>query len=396
MRALEGVRVIDFTRWGAAQCACAVLGDWGAEVIKIEEPGRGDPMRGIMSTGVIRVPAQQNFFWELDGRNKKSLTVDLRQEKGREIVYRLVESCQVFATSLLPHNLEKLGMDYPTLSPLNPQLIYAQFTAFGEEGPDGGRGAHGGAAFWARSGLMAVHGEPEDAPPRGRPGVGDRIAGLYLAGGIALALLVREKHGVGQKVGLSLLGTGIWTNGYELQTTLSTGLEVPRVSRRAPGNPLWNSYQTGDGRWLVLTMLQTDPYWSRFCQALGRPDLEKDPRFDSHQKRVENHTALSALLEETFASRGKDDWAARLDQHQLPWALAQNTLEVTQDSQVLDNRYIVPVGDARYIACPIHFSHTPAQVQSPAPELGQHTEEVLLDLGYSWEDITQLKDQGII
>jgi len=396
MRALEGVLVIDFTRWGAAQCACALLGDWGAEVIKIEEPGRGDPMRGVISTGVIRVPTEQNFFWEVDGRNKKSVAVDVRKREGREIVYRLAARADVFVTSLLPHNLQKLEMDYEAISRVNPRIVYAQFTAFGEKGPDGGKGAHGGAAFWARSGLMAVHGEPGETSPRGRPGLGDRVSGLYLAGGIALALLVRERTGMGQKVSLSLLGAGVWTNGYDIQTSLSTGQEVTPVSRRTPGNPLWNTYRTGDGRWLMLTMLQTDPYWSRFCRALGIENLEHDPRFDSHEKRVANHIELTSILDAVFASKTLSEWADVLNSHNIPWAAAQNTLEVTADPQVLENEYIAAIDGIRLVACPLHFSRTPARIRSRAPELGQHTEEVLLQIGYTWEELAALKEKGVI
>jgi crotonobetainyl-CoA:carnitine CoA-transferase CaiB-like acyl-CoA transferase len=399
--ALSGIRVIDFTRWGAAQCACAVLGDWGAEVIKIEEPGRGDPVRGVISTGVMPVAGDRNYFWELDGRNKKSVTLNLHHQRGREVLYSLVEKADVFVTSLLAANLTKLRIDEPTISPLNPRLIYVQFSAFGEEGEDGGRGAHGGAAFWARPGLMAVMGEPGETPSRGRPGLGDRVAGLYLAGGVALALLARERQGVAQKVGLSLLGTGVWTNGYDIQAALSSGQDMLPISRRSPGNPLWNCYRTGDGRWLMLTMLQTDPYWERFCQAMGRRELEEDSRFAAHQGRVTHNVALVALLDETFAARTLEEWAQRLDQHTIPWAAAQTPLEVTQDPQVLANEYIVPQeaydGQMPLVACPIHFSRTPAKIQSPAPELGQHTEEVLLEVaGLSWDDITQLRDEGTI
>ncbi|MDP6511169.1 MAG: CoA transferase [Dehalococcoidia bacterium] len=399
--ALEGIRVIDFTRWGAAQCACAVLGDWGAEVIKIEEPVKGDPMRGIISSGVVSVTGGRNYYWEMDGRSKKSITLDLRQESARKVLCKLVEKADVFITSLLAGNLRKLKIDEPSLSPLNPRLIYVQFSAFGEEGEDGGRGAHGGAAFWARPGLMAVMGEPGETPSRGRPGLGDRIAGLYLAGGVALALLTRERDGVGQKVSLSLLGTGVWTNGYDIQASLGSGQDVNPVSRRAPGNPLWNCYQTLDGRWLVLTMLQTDPFWERFCRALERAELREDPRYASHEGRVTHNQALVALLDETFAARPLEDWAKRLNDNTVPWAAAQTTLEVTRDPQVLANDYIIPAdaynGEVPLVACPIRFSRTPARIQSPAPELGQHTEEVLLDVaGLNWDDIIQLRDEGAI
>jgi len=397
---LEGIRVLDLTQWVFGPTTAAVLGDWGAEVIHVEDPNGGDPMRGLQSMSVISM-SDINFPFELCNRNKKSLAVDINCEQGHRVLCGLIEKSDVFVSSLRKNVLERARLDYSTLSAINPRLIFAHVSGYGEEGPEQNRAGYDYAAFWARTGLMASQGEPGTPPPPQRNGWGDQISGLSLAGGIALALFVRERTGIGQQVSLSLLGSGIWMGGCLVQGALATGEAFSQLSRKAAGNPLFNTYETSDGRWLQIISLQTDRYWPGFCKALERPDLEDDPRFDSHEKRCANNTVLISIIDEALSNRTLTDWANRFDENGVLWGPVQTYLEVANDPQALANGYITEVehpvlGRAGMVASPIQLNKTPGSIRSTAPELGQHTEEILLDSGYSWEDIGRLKDERVI
>ena len=244
-------------------------------------------------------------------------------------------------------------------------------------------------------------GEP-DAPPVPLEGaMGDHPTGNFTLAGIVLALYVRERTGRGQKVDVSLLGSGCWINGVDLQAALAFGSDRPRFSRKRVPNPLSNSYQARGGRWLRLCMMDSDRYWSAFCRALGRPELEHDPRFESQTERATNCEALLSLLDEIFAAKDSSEWGAILDEHKLPWDLVQTSTEVVQDPCVLANGYITEYEHfsgrtVKSLACPIQLSETPASVRHGAPEHGQHNEEILLELGFSWDDIERLKAKRAI
>ena len=397
---LEGIRVVELAAWMAGPACAAVLSDWGAEVIKMEHPERGDPLRGILSIGVIPVGAV-NYLWELDNRNKKSLGLDLKHPRGHEVALRLLDASDVFVTNLQGSELKRLGLDYESLSPARPRLVYAHITGYGELGPHGDRPGFDLAA-WARSGFMLTLGEPDSIPPLSPTGNIDRITAMFTAGAIALALYVREKTGQGQKVSSSLLASALWTGGVYTQAASCTRREIPRPSRKTAGNPLYNSYQTQDGRWLVLIMLQTDLYWQEFCQAIGQPELARDPRFDSHGKRCgENNQALIALLDQVFASRSLAQWVQAFQGRHVLWEPSQTYLQVTADPQVEANEHLVDFhhpsyGSGKLVSVPVKFSRTPGAIRQEGPQLGQHTEEVLLELGYSWEEIARLKEAGAI
>jgi len=397
--ALEGIKVLDLTIWYLGPMCAGILGDWGAEVIHIEDV-TGDPTRGIRAAGVVPV-GETNWPWEILNRNKKSITIDLRQERGQEILYKLAGRADVFVTNFLGSVLKRMKIDYESLSQINPKLIYAQGSGYGERGSDKERPGYDFTAFWARSGIMATLGEPGSPPTPQLPGMGDFISALCLAGGISTALFAREKTGKGQKVSLSLLGAGLWMGGSQAQATLSTGIEFARVSRKTVGNPLWNYYQTGDKKWIQLVCLQSDRYWPGFCKAAGRKYLEHDPRFDSHENRMRNNVALISIIDEVMLTMTRDEWGKLFDENGLLWGPALTYAEAINDPQVLENEYIVEVPHPRYgsiklIASPLQFNRTPAKIRSTAPECGQHTEEILLELGYSWEDMLGLKDRKVI
>jgi crotonobetainyl-CoA:carnitine CoA-transferase CaiB-like acyl-CoA transferase len=397
---LDGIRVVEIAQWIAVPSAMAVLADWGAEVIKVEHPERGDGLRGYIPYHPIE-PGQMNYIWELANRNKKSVTANLQSEEGRDIVYRLIKNSDVFVSNLRPYELNRYQLDYSSLANINPRLVWANLTGYGTEGPDCDLPGYDYCAFWARSGIMNTLPEPGMPPPTARPGLGDSLTSLNLAGAVMAALFHRERTGFGQRVEVSLFHTAVWGMGMDIQSVLSTGTEVSQVPRRMVTNPLWNYYQCKDGRWLMLVLLQPDPYWARFCQAIEREDLRDDPRFNSFESRTRNNEELIRILDTVFASKTLDEHAERLNTLGLPWARVQKVEEVINDVQAKANDFFVDFehpsfGPVRLVNSPIKFSRTPASVRAPAPELGQHTEEVLTAIGYSWEEIAQFKEKGAI
>ncbi|MBN2243936.1 MAG: CoA transferase [Acidobacteria bacterium] len=399
--ALDGIKVVELGHWVAVPSACAILADWGAEVIKIENPGMGDGLRGMRSIEGIPMSNHLMPVFEVLNRGKRGLGVDLRLKQGREIVYRLVERSDVFVSNFQPRVLDKLGMDYETLGRRNSKLVYASLTGYGESGADREKPGYDYAAFWARGGLMSKLCAPSGTPPSHRPGIGDNITSMCITSGILAALLSRERGGRGQKVAFSLYQTAAWVMNQDLQVALYRKEEIPNIERLKAKNPLWNSYRTGDGRWIQLAMMQSERYWPGFCKAVGRPELQQDTRFDTDAKRERNNEALVSIIGEIFAARTLREWMDILDRHGMVNSMAQTVMEITGDPQAEQNGFFARLdhpnaGEIRLVASPVKFSETGAEVQGPAPQVGQHTEEILLEAGYSWEDITRLKDEGAI
>lgn len=403
--ALEGIKVVDVSQVAAVPMAGRHLADFGADVIHVEHPLRGDSWRVFQAgqgTGAAGVPSGINYNWETYNRNKRSVTIDLSQESGREIIYKLLDKADVFLTNLRLFEQQKFGLEYDTLSPLFPRLIYGALTGYGKKGSDSDIPAYDTTAYWARSGIPHRFGADGMPPAAYSPAFGDNVAALALAFGVMTALYVRGKTGVGQEVDLSLFHTGIYQLSFDIAGALVTGRDYEEwrlPSREDAPNPLSGLYQTKDGRWLQFVILQPDRYWSRFCQAIEREDLEHDPRFESFGARTENHVVLYHIFEEIFLSKTLAEWKPRL--RGLPFSPIQNFLEVVNDPQARANDFFVPFDHPAYgrievIASPINLSETPATIRMPAPEFGQHTEEVLLECGYTWEDIAQFKEQRII
>ena len=394
---LSGVRVLEVANWLAAPAGCALLADFGADVIKVEPPG-GDSLRGYQAQAGIDAPI--NFAFEVPNRGKKGMTLNLEQPKAREVLYRLIRGTDVFVTNLLPRRRERYGLTYQELIQHRPDLVYLSVTGYGSWGPDQNRPGYDYAAFWARSGIMALLGEPDDPPPPQRPGMGDQTVAILVAGSAAMALLERQRTRQGQEVDISLHNAGIWVLGADVQTALVGG-EVPRASRRSVPNPIWNSYRTRDGRWLMLVMLVSDMYWPAFCRAIDQPDLEKDDRFATFQSRYQNREELIALLDDLFAQRTLDEWAGPLDEHGCIWAPAQTVKEVVNDPQSRARGAFTRIahpaaGEVEIVDTPVKFSTARVGARGPAPELGQHTEEVLLEVGYDWNDIVKLREETVI
>jgi len=397
---LQGIRVVEMGIWVAGPAAAAVLGDWGADVIKIENPAGGDPIRGLLALG-IPVDLPVNPTLELDNHNKRSVAVNIQTPGGREILRRLLRTADVFVTNFRTAALQRVGLSYADLRTEYPRLIYAAISGYGTRGPEKDRAAYDYAAFWARAGAMASLGEPDGPPPSQRPAMGDHPTGLALAGAVSAALYHRERTGQGQEIHLSLFQFGMWMMATDIETYLTTGVLPQLPPGRQVINPLWNHYRAKDGRWFHLVMLQSDRYWPGLCSAIERPDLRDDARFDSVVARAQNHRDLIALLDAVFATRTCAEWGDAFDQQGLVWAPVQTVQEVTQDPQARALGAFAKVphpsgADIEVVRSPVEFGATPATIRRTGPQLGEHTEEVLLEHGYSWDEIAVLKEQGAI
>jgi crotonobetainyl-CoA:carnitine CoA-transferase CaiB-like acyl-CoA transferase len=400
---LEGTRVVDWTIWQQGPVCSAILADLGAEVIKIEERVGGDPGRGILSMAGVQLTDRPNFYFEANNRNKKSITLDLKQPDAREIVYKLVEKSDVFVQNYRMGVPARLGLDYETLKQHNEKLIYASATGYGPEGPDAGEPSFDQLGL-ARSGIMMAAGEPEMDPLAIAGGVADQMGAIMLSHGVMAALLAREKHGIGQKVDGSHLGSMMMLQGLSISMKLMMGAPMGRSYRKAAGNPLWNHYRCSDGQWIMLGMLQPDRYWADFCAALGRPEMATDERFAGIAARSQNAAAAIEFIDEAFASASRDEWMKTLKESpgDFIYTLVNSVADLPEDPQVKANDYIIDFehpqfGTTQVLGMPYRLSETPGSVREPAPEFGQHTEEVLVDLlGYDWDQVTDLRKREVI
>ncbi len=398
---LAGIRVVEVAQWWFVPAAGAILADWGADVVKIEHPVTGDPQRGLMTSGFFPDTGGVNFMMEQSNRGKRSVGIDLAHPDGRATLLRLVETADVFLTNFLPAARRRLGIDVEDIRAVNPRIVYVRGHGHGARGPDVEKGGYDAASFWSRGGIAhAITPSGAAAPIMQRAALGDSTGAMSVAGGIAAALFRRERTGTPSVIDVSLLGTAMWILAPDIVLTKLTDQEMPVFDRASAPNPIVNSYKTRDGRWLFLNMLQPDRFWPDLCQHLGRPDLVTDPRFDSGMSRFMNREACVAELDAVFAQHTLDEWRTRLADVEGVWAPMQSAREVTADPQVLANGYLPEVdrGDGTsftLVANPVQFDETPTGLR-PAPELGQHTEEVLLANGLTWDDLARLKASNAI
>ena len=391
---LSGVRVLDFTIFQQGPQATLVMADMGADVIKVEPPGFGDLGRVLQMHGEHRLSA----YHLAHSRGKRSITIDLKTDGGKEVVRKLIPSADVLAHNFRPGIMEKLGFGYDDVRAINPRIIYGHASGWGNRGPKAQHPAFDIAAQ-ARSGLMSMTGEVEGGPLPAGVAIADYIGAMNLAVAVIAALYARERTGVGQKIDTSLFGSAIASQAWELQTYIM-GRRKRRAGRGHAYLPtIWRTFQTADG-WAVIGGVGDDR-WPAFCAAVGMPELEHDERFANGLGRAVNLEALYALLDDKFTSRTTAEWIPILEAHDMICAPVQDYEALTEDPQALANDYLLTVdhptnGPTQIVGFPWQFSETPAQAAAAAPELGQHTEEILLDLGYTWEEIGALREANAI
>jgi len=399
---LEGIRVVELAAWTFVPAAGAVLADWGADVIKVEHPVTGDPQRGLVSTGMVEGAGHVNYFVEQPNRGKRSIGIDVRHPDGLAVLYRLVEQADVFLTNLLPGSCARLGVDVESIRARNPGIVYARGHGQGVRGEEAERGAYDLAAYWARSGIAAAYTAADgDYPPLQRPAFGDVMGGLTIAGGIAAALVRRERTGETAVVDVSLLNVGLWNLAFDVLGSRAAGRPTPRFDRARMTNPVANVYRTADDRYIYLVFLQSDRHWPELCRAADRPDLLDDPRFATAEARFEHRRECIEELERVFAAHSLDEWKHRLAHIDGVWAPAQTALEAAHDPQAAANGYLpeVAVDDGTpfpVVASPVQFDEEPIAVRARAPGHGEHTEAILLELGFDWDGIAALKESAAV
>ena len=391
------IRVVELAQWVFVPAAGMVLAELGADVIKIEKPATGDPYRGLMTQGIGAQTGSVNLNWEQNNRGKRSVALDIGTEKGRELMYQLVASADVFLTNFRPDALERLGYGVDALRAHNPGLIYARGSGFGVRGDEAATAAYDSTAYWARGGLAhTLTPSDYDGEVASRGAIGDKPAGMYLAFGIAAALFNRERTGEGAVVDTSLLGSAVWTISSDI---LSAALREAPADPSVKPNRRLGGYRTSDDRLLVVQFLN-DAHWAPLMRAIGRDDLVDDPRFAARADRMANNAEYEAEVAATFASRTFEEWCEILRPSLGPWAPVQTVDEVVSDPQVIANGYLPEVTSAdgttfNLAAIPTEFDQTPIP-PGRAPDTGEHTEEVLQELGLSWDDIIQLKVDNVV
>jgi crotonobetainyl-CoA:carnitine CoA-transferase CaiB-like acyl-CoA transferase len=403
-RPLDGIRLLEWASFINGPAAGYMLGDLGAEVVKIEQPGVGDPARGSQRLWdrQMMLPHGLNLVFETFNRNKRGVALDITKARGLEIFYALVKRSDVFYTNYRVGLRKKLGVDYQSLIKHNPQIIYVEASGYGPEGDDAEKRAFD-VLVQARSGLMMACGDRDSSEPYEIVGaVIDQLAGTMTAYAILVGLLAKERTGTGQEISVSMLGSAIHLQALNIQTSLWRGRQQPRHSRTRSGNAFTNSYQCADGKWIELSDMQYDRFWDNVRETLGLPEKEVQELFATPDMRRTNNKEFIQLLDSVFARQSRDEWVKIFrEKAQFAWDVVNTVSEAALDPQVLANKYVTdfqhPVlGDVKIPGMPFSLSKMDTNPMTKAPELGEHTEEVLLELGYVWDDIAQLKDEGII
>ena len=394
----SGLKVVDLASFIAGPGAATILSDFGAEVIKIEPPGMGDPYRLV-----YKMPPQpsssDNYAWHLDNRNKRGMALDLKSPQAKEIIERLVKWADVLVINFPPPVRKRLSLTYEDLAPLNPSLIYADISGYGDDGPDANLPGFDITAYWARSGLLALTrdaGAPPTLPPSGS---GDHATAVGLYAAIVTALYRRERTGKGAHVTTSLIAEGVWSCSMYVQAALCGAEFFPLHDRMNPPNPILNVYRTADDHWFLIVVQAKD--WPALAKAVGRPDLVSDVRFLDEKARVANASQLTEILDQVFASKPGSYWRPALDQAHITYGAVRHPSEAISDPQLFANDIIVPLEGAgenlkHTISSPLKVHGVQKVPAKRAPGVGEHNDEVLNELGFTSTEIEELRSSGTI
>jgi crotonobetainyl-CoA:carnitine CoA-transferase CaiB-like acyl-CoA transferase len=400
---LDGVKVIAFDQVVALPATTAVLADWGAEVVKVE-PLWGDWQRSLVSFNRTPLISKNDngeieLHFEFLNRSKKSIALNLRTPKGLEVMDRLLKDADVFASNYSVDVLEKFKLTYADLKGKFPGLIHCLLTGYGTKGPKARDRGYDYVAAWSYGGLMGlVTAEPDIPPAIQRPGMMDMVASAHMTSGICAALYYKQKTGKGQALELSLYHTAVWTIGLDTQINLY-GYPPNIWDRTHNPNPMYNSYKAKD-RWMMMVHPNQE-YWAPFCKAIGKEEWINDPRYDTMEKRDQHAEEVIKELDALFATKTWSEWEKSFKEYDLIASANHPIPEILEDEQALVNNFFTDMehpimGEARLLNSPLQFSETPAKITSVAPQLGAHTEEVLLGIGYTWEELEEMKQQKVI
>jgi crotonobetainyl-CoA:carnitine CoA-transferase CaiB-like acyl-CoA transferase len=406
VKVMQGFRVLELAQFTFVPAAGAILADWGADVIKVEHPLRGDTQRGFLNMGGIQVNPDRHPLMEHPNRGKRSVGIDVSTPGGQEVLYELAKTSDVFLTNYMPRLRQKNKFDVEHIRAANPNIVYARGSAYGDKGAERDVGGYDGTAFWTRSGIGYAL-TPEGlggALPQGIPGFGDSIGGMNIAGGISAALLHRERTGQALEVDVSLLSTAWWAAG----ASVTQGMEAGEVMRNAmPGsanpsvNPFMGNYQTSDGGTINLCIISPTGLIRDTFEHLGIPEAADDPRFADVLPLIQNADAAAELITKAFAGKPFEHWRQHLKTMKGQWAPFQSLIELADDEQAIANDMIAEVELAsggepfRVVRGPVQFNHEPL-VTTRAPQASEHTEIVLMELGMDWDRIAELKESGAI
>jgi len=406
IKVMEGFRVLEVAQFTFVPAAGAILADWGADVLKIEHPVRGDTQRGFINMGGIQLDPERHPLMEHPNRGKRSVGIDVSTPGGQEVLYELAKASDVFLTNYKPDQRQKNKFDVEHIRKANPNIVYARGSAYGDKGPERDVGGYDGTAFWTRSGVGYAL-TPEElggALAQGIPAFGDSIGGMFIAGGISAALLHRERTGEALELDVSLLSTAWWAAGASVTQGMETG-EVMRTSMPGPGllsvNPFLGNYLTSDGGTINLCIVSPTGYIRDTFEHLGLADLADDPRFADVMPLIENADAAVELIAEAIAAKPFEYWRQHLKTMKGQWAPFQSLIDLATDEQAIANDMIVEVESAaggkpfKVVRGPVQFNHEPL-VTTRAPQASEHTEIVLMEMGMDWDRIEQLKQQGAI
>ena len=393
----SGLRVIDLASYIAGPAATTILSDFGADVVKVEPPGTGDPYR-LFYTTPPNPTSDCNYAWQLTNRNKRSIVIDLKDAAAKEVLARLVKWADVLVTNFPPNVKAKLGLDYESLRSLNTRLIYADITGYGARGPEADKPGFDVTAYWARTGLMQVTHDAGSPPTLPIPGIGDHATASTLYSAIVTGLYRREKTGEGSHVSTSLIAEGAWAAAAWIEGALNGAKFYGQHDRKRPPNALLNPYRTSDDRWLLLVAAQTKD-WPGFVQAIGMAALLDDPRFADGKLRAANAAALVEILDPMFGSHPLSHWKKTFDEGRVIYGVVQIADEIVNDPQMIANDILVAVAGGngtRTVGSPVQVAGIPKVAPGRAPRLGEHSLDVLRELAFSTTDIERLCAAGAV